>query len=207
MSNLGHHQSSGLWSVILAAGDSSRLKMPKQLVRYRSQFLLSHAINSAEIVTPGQVLVVLGSHALKLGLLLKRHHPNTHSLTNTDWKKGMGSSLSAGISMMPESAKAVLILVSDQPYVGTKSLNRLVQTWQRHPNHVAAAYYKSNVGVPAILPRQLWSKAKKLSGDTGARELLRDSATPVSKVPMPEAIFDIDTQKDVENLKNRPPPT
>ena len=70
--------------------------------------------------------------------------------------------------MMPESTKAALILVSDQPYVGTKSLNRLVQTWQRHPNHVAAAYYKSNVGVPAILPRKFWSKAKKLSGDTSS---------------------------------------
>ena len=55
--------------------------------------------------------------------------------------------------------------------------------------------------------QKFWSKAKKLSGDTGAREFLRDSATPVSRVPMPEAIFDIDTQKDVENLKNRPPPT
>jgi molybdenum cofactor cytidylyltransferase len=203
MSNSGHHKSSGLWSLILAAGNSSRLKTPKQLLRYRSRFLLSHAISSAEVVTPNQVLVVLGSNALKLRLLLKRHHPDIYSITNTEWEKGMGSSLSVGLSAMPERAKAVLVLVSDQPCVGIKPLNRLVQTWSRRPSHVAAAYYKTNFGVPAILPRKTWDEAKKLTGDIGARQLLRESATPISAVPMPEAIFDVDIQKDAESLKNR----
>jgi molybdenum cofactor cytidylyltransferase len=203
MSNSSHYQASGLWSLILAAGNSSRLKTPKQLLRYRSQFLLSHIINSAETMTPNQVLVVLGSHALKLRLLLRRHHPDIYSITNAEWEQGMGSSLSVGLSAMPERAKAVLVLVSDQPFVGIKPLNRLVHTWVRRPSNIAAAYYKTNLGVPAILPRKVWTDARNLTGDIGARQLLRESAMPISAVPMPEAIFDVDIQKDAENLKNR----
>ena len=202
MTKSDNHNNSYLWSLILAAGDSSRLKSPKQFLRYQGRSLIAHAVNTAELVTPDRVLVVLGAHALRIQKLLQSQHPNACTITNSEWKKGMSSSLSIGLSSLPDCAKAALILVSDQPYVSIKSLNRLVQKWSQCPSHIAAAYYENRLGVPVILPRTFWSKAQTIEGDIGARKLIRDSIKPISAVPMQEASFDIDTKEDAENLKN-----
>ena len=203
MRDSGRNEPTGLWSLILAAGGSSRLGMPKQLLRFRSRSLLSHAIVAAEAVTPGQVLVVLGAHALKLRLLLRRYHPNVYTITNADWSEGMAGSLGIGLSTLPARADAALLLVCDQPGVGANSLRRLVHVWQNHPGQAAAAQYTGQVGVPVVLPRRLWPKASQLTGDIGARRLLREEVGVLGIVPMPEAAFDVDTVRDRARLYDR----
>ena len=203
MRDSGRHEPSGLWSLILAAGGSSRLGTPKQLLRFRSRSLLSHAVVAAEAVTPGQVLVVLGSHALRLRLLLRRYHPDVYSITNPDWQNGMAGSLRVGLSALPERASAAVLLVCDQPGVNARSLRRLVGAWRNHPQQAAAANYSGQLGVPAVLPRKLWAKAMRLSGDVGARHLLREEIDVSSVVPMPEAAFDVDTARDITRLDDR----
>ena len=177
--------------------------MPKQFVRFRSRSLLSHTVAAAEATTPDQVLVVLGAHALKLRLLLRRYHPNVYTITNPDWPEGMAGSLSVGLSALPARADAALLLVCDQPGVGARSLRRLVHAWRSHPGQAAAAHYAGQVGVPAVLPRRLWPEAMQLSGDVGARRLLREGVGASSVVPMPEAAFDVDTVQDRTRLYDR----
>ena len=149
-----------LWSVVLAAGGSSRLGSPKQLLTIRGRRLLSRAIDSAEAVTPGRVVVVGGADALRIRLLIRRHHPGTHSVDNSHWAEGMAGSLQAGLAVLPARATAALLLLSDQPAVGEASLRRLIRAWWSRPGKAAAAAYGSVVGVPAILPRALWKEAR-----------------------------------------------
>lgn len=200
MIDSGRHETRGLWSVILAAGGSSRLGTPKQLLRLHARPLLSHTVALAEAVTPDRILVVLGAHALKLRLLLSRHHPNVYTITNADWLDGMASSLAVGLSALPRDADAALVLLTDQPRVDARSLQRLVRAWRNHPAKAAAAHYGGRLGVPAVLPRKLWAAARQLSGDVGARHLLREGDTVSTVVPMPEAEFDVDTEQDRERL-------
>lgn len=187
-----------LWSLVLAAGGSRRLGTPKQLLRIRGERLLSRSINAAEAVTPGRVVVVVGAEALKLRLLIRRGHPRTHTVDNGRWAEGMAGSLRAGLAVLPRRATAALLLLSDQPEVGEASLKRLIQAWRRRPGKAAAAAYGSVVGVPAILPRVLWKEARQLSGDAGARRLLRMEHSVATAVDMPEAAWDIDTPEDLQ---------
>ena len=190
-----------LWSLVLAAGGSSRLGTPKQLLRIRGQRLVSRVIRVAEAVTPGRVVVVIGADGLRIRSLIRRLHPGTHSVGNSRWADGMSGSLQTGLAVLPERATAAMLVLSDQPAVGEASLRRLVRAWRRRPGKAAAAAYGGVVGVPAILPRPLWREARRLSGDTGARQLLRMGQTVATVVEMPEAAWDIDTPKDLQQLQ------
>ena len=189
-----------LWSLVLAAGGSRRLGAPKQLLRIRGLTLLSRTINAAEAVTPGRVVVVIGADALRMRSLIRRHHRGTHSVDNSRWVQGMAGSLRVGLSVLPPRASAVLLLLSDQPAVGEASLRRLIRAWRRRPGNAAAAAYRGVVGVPAILPRTLWREARRLTGDEGARKLLRLEQMSATAVHMPEAAWDIDTPEDLQRL-------
>ena len=92
MTDSGRREANRLWSLILAAGGSSRLGTPKQLLRRGAPPLVSRAVTAAAAVTPGRVLVVLGAHALKLRLLLRRRHAGVRTVTNPGWSAGMAGS-------------------------------------------------------------------------------------------------------------------
>jgi molybdenum cofactor cytidylyltransferase len=107
------------------------------------------------------------------------------------------------MDVLPARARAVLLLLSDQPDVDVASLRRLVRAWRRRPGHAAAAVYEGKLGAPAILPRPMWARARGLTGDVGARALLRGAGAGITKVTLPEAAFDIDTEKDRARLAGR----
>lgn len=195
-----------LWSVVLAAGGSTRLGRPKQLVRYRNRPLLGRAAALAERATPGRVLVVIGADAGRIRYALRRHSPRVRVVRNARWREGMAGSLAQGLGRLPREARAALILLVDQPGVTEHSIARLVDRWRRRPSRPAAAGYADRIGAPAILPRRLWKAARSLRGDVGARALLRGAAGPVT-VKMPEAAADVDTADDVAALLGtRPSP-
>jgi CTP:molybdopterin cytidylyltransferase MocA len=142
---------------------------------------------------------VLGSSALRLRALLRRHAPYAHTVLNTAWRTGLASSLQAGLRVAPRGARAVLVMVVDQPNVDAAALRRLVDAWRRRPAVPAAAHYAGHAGVPAILPRRFWSTLYALDGDAGARAVLREAAA-LTLVAMPEAEFDVDTREDLARL-------
>ena len=157
-------------------------------------------MEAAEAVTPDRVLVVLGAQSLRLRILLRRHHPDTYTIGNAEWPSGMASSLTVGLTALPRKVSAALILLVDQPGVDARSLHRLIGAWRHRPSQAAASQYDGRIGVPAILPRKLWAQAKTLTGDVGARALLRHGEGVTTVVSMPEAAVDIDTEQDLAQL-------
>ncbi len=185
--------------IVLAAGGSRRLGRPKQLVRHRQRALLLRAVDAAEAVVPGRVVVVLGADAPRLKAMLRRNRCTVATVTNSRWRQGLAGSLRAGLAAAPSSARAVLVTLCDQPVVNAAVLRRLVDAWRCRPNIAAAARYARGIGVPAILPSKLWRQLRDLEGDVGARAIL-GALSKVSAVDMPEAELDIDTAHDLEKL-------
>jgi molybdenum cofactor cytidylyltransferase len=185
--------------VLLAAGGSSRLGSPKQLVRRKRRPLLLHALDTLSAAGVGpSTIVVLGAEALRLRALLRRARPQVRVVLNARWRDGLASSLKTGVAAVRRSADAVLVMLVDQPDVSAHSLTRLMAAWRRRPGIPAAAFYSGRVGVPAILPRRSWQAVRRLRGDVGARSLLRE--TQLTPVEMPEADLDIDTPEDLARL-------
>jgi molybdenum cofactor cytidylyltransferase len=187
-----------LYSIVLAAGASTRFGSPKQLVRVDGRPLLHAVVTRAAEVTGNALIVVLGAGAGELAPLL-RHSPGS-VVINRQWREGLASSIRAGVARLPATCAGVLLVLADQAAVTSDDLRRLAGTWRRRPQYIAAALYAGTTGVPAVFPRTAFAELAALRGDSGARAVLRRTADRVVRVPMPSAELDLDTPEDLLRL-------
>jgi len=196
---VGGRSGDGLYAVVLAAGASTRFGSAKQLVRVGGRPLLHTAVTRAAEVTGNALIVVLGAGAAQLAPLLK-HSPGS-VVVNRAWREGLASSIRAGIARLPPTCGGVLLLLADQAAVSADDLRRLVGTWRKQPQCIAAARDAGISGTPAIFPRSVFRELAELRGDRGARVLLQRNRDRVVRVPMPSAAVDVDTPEDLLALE------
>ncbi|MGR9053532.1 MAG: nucleotidyltransferase family protein [Gammaproteobacteria bacterium] len=183
-----------VYAVILAAGASSRLGRPKQLLPWRGRTLLEHTFENARRLLLDRVVVVLGADAESVRA--STDLTEARIIVNSEWQSGMASSIRAGVKALPDSARALLLLLCDQPLLESVHLEKLLVTWQQEPNRPVACRYNDSIGVPALLPSDFFEALSKLEGDRGAKRLLTECGNKVRSIPMPEAGIDIDTACD-----------
>jgi molybdenum cofactor cytidylyltransferase len=199
MENTEVGAASSLHILILAAGASTRLGQPKQLVRLDGRPLLHTMVSHAVAVAGHAVTVVVGAHAQELALLLK--HSPASVIVNRQWEEGLGASIRCGIAALPPACDAVLLMLADQVGVTSDDLKRLVSAWKGQDSAVVASLYSGTVGVPAIFPRWCFSDLAALRGDVGARRVLQRYSDRLTRVPMPNAAMDLDTPEQLEELR------
>jgi molybdenum cofactor cytidylyltransferase len=191
----------GLHVLILAAGASTRLGQPKQLVKLGGRPALHIVVSNAVAVASHAVTVVAGAHARETTHLLA--HSPASVIVNRHWGEGMGGSLRFGVAALPPACEAVLILLGDQVGVTADDLKRLAAAWQGEESLIAASVYDQHVGVPAIFPRLTFAELSELRGDRGARTVLERNSYRLVRVPMPNAAIDLDTPADLAALTER----
>lgn len=201
MSDVHRAPGSGLWSIVLAAGGSRRFDGNKLAVVAAGRSLLEHAVAGACAVTGARTVVVLGARAGLNRVALEGR--GVRIVVNRRWRQGLATSLAAGIGALPHSARGALVLLADQHAVGAADLARLCRTWTRARGRPVAAGLDGLPVAPAILPRGLFASASRLSGDQGARALLRDPAHGTVLVSMPAAGIDLDRRADVAHFRSR----
>jgi molybdenum cofactor cytidylyltransferase len=188
--------------VILAAGGSSRLGRPKQLVEYRGRSLLRHVAEVAVGSVCRPIVVVLGAQASPLEAEL-RGLP-VHVAENREWARGMATSLRRGLETLEAiegEVGAVVILLCDQPLVSAQTINALVDAWGTAGKRIIASEYAGVVGVPALFDRGLLPELLALDGEEGARRVIARHADEVHRVPFPDGGMDIDTPQDCERFR------
>ena len=189
--------------VILAAGASTRLGKPKQLLEYRGKTLLAHAINEAVNSNADEVVVILGKNA---NLFKKEIDEKKVRVTvNSSWEEGMASSLRLGLDTLfydKPYIDAVIFMVCDQPHISSSILNELIKIQQKTTKQIVTCNYGDSMGPPALFHKKYFEDLVKLSGDTGAREIIQRNMNDVATIPFPAGKIDIDTEQDYDNLKN-----
>jgi len=184
--------------MILAAGPSTRLGQPKQLLSFRGRSLLRHAAETALASVCRPVVVVLGAFAERLNGELSGL-PVTVAM-NLQWAEGMSSSIRAGLkALAAESAgpNAVVIMLCDQPLVSAQFLNRLVAVHQSSGKGIVAAEYGGEGGVPALFSRAYYPELAALRGSRGAKPVIVRYANQAERIPWPEAAIDVDRREDI----------
>lgn len=179
-----------LWAIVLAAGASSRLGEPKQLVRWRGDTLIAHAVRNAKAVCGARVVVVTGAH--RDAVERETAALGVTSAYNPRWEEGLATSLHVGIEVLPAACSAALLLTCDQPRVPLASLEAIAERWRGNRERAVASGYAGTTGVPAIIPSRLFAALRSLTGDRGARTLLRAEGERLEVVPVPEAALDVD---------------
>lgn len=193
--------SASLHILVLAAGASTRLGQPKQLVQLGGRPVLHRVVSNCVAVAGGAVTVVIGANAKDLTRLLG--HSPASMIVNRQWEEGIASSLRRGLASLPPTCDAVMIVLGDQVAITADDLKRLVSAWKEEEGVIATAVYEGHIGVPAIFPRICFSELAQLRGDQGARIILERNSYRLVRVPMPNAAVDLDTPADLAALKQR----
>ena len=183
--------------IILAAGASTRLGTPKQLLVLNNKTLLESSIEAALDSGAWPVVVVLGANQDKIKPSLIKHPVIT--VENVAWKEGMASSIRCGIETLSAFSKeieAALIIVCDQPKMDHKILSGLIETHITSKSTITAAKYNNRRATPAVFSKALFATLSKLSGEHGARDLLNTKDLNITEVDLPQLAQDIDTLSD-----------
>ncbi len=191
-------------AIILAAGASRRLGVPKQTVLFRGETLLERTIRIVREAGVQSVFVVLGANRAVIEGAVNLL--GVQVVDNPEWPEGMSSSVRVGVravlAAFPE-APGLLMLACDQVFLKAEHVSLLVANWIGSGRaEIVASGYEGRTGVPAILSASHFERLLALEGDYGARNLLRDPELRVQVVPFPGGELDLDTPADLESLHN-----
>jgi molybdenum cofactor cytidylyltransferase len=177
--------------LLLAAGASTRMGRPKQLLPYHGRTLLRRAAETA--VASGCAPIVLVTGALHDELLPEIAGLPIHAVRNAAWESGMASSIRTGLLVLAEPPPAVLIMLTDQPLLTPELLRQLMARQQQTQAPAVAAAYGDTLGVPAVFDQALLPALRRLEGQQGAGRLLASLGPAVERVPFPAGLLDVDT--------------
>jgi len=191
---------------ILAAGASTRMGSPKQLLVVDGKPLLIRAVEAALASAAWPVVVVLGANAEQIRPALARLPVIVTE--NPAWAEGMAASIRAGVTTLQQFSRSLdgaLIALCDQPAFSADTIARLVETQRTTGRSIVAAQYAGRRGAPALFLRQHFATLTALTGEEGARALLHGDPAAVASVDLPALSLDLDTPADVAALTARRP--
>jgi len=186
-------------AVVLAAGSSSRMGGAQKLVlEFDGRPMVRHAIEAASEGGCHQVVVVYASDEVKEavdGAAELAYNPGAEA--------GMSTSLRTGLNALRSDMEAALVMLGDQPLVGSRAVAALLRSWRREGSRPAvamAATGKARWTPPVVLSRELWPEFDALEGDAGARQVLDAHPELLDVVPAAGRPDDIDTPDDYAKI-------
>jgi molybdenum cofactor cytidylyltransferase len=184
-------------AVLLAAGASTRMGRPKQLIPLDGIPLVVRAAEAALASSAWPVVVVLGANAgairpslAKLPVLIAE---------NSAWAEGMAASIRAGVTTLQQFSRALegaVVALCDQPAFSAAVIERLVAAQRATGASMVAARYGGRNAAPALFLREYFPVLAALTGEEGARHLLNENTSRLATVDLPELAVDLDTPED-----------
>ncbi len=195
--------------LILAAGASTRLGQPKQLLRYQGKPLIRHMAEVAIAAQPHTrigvgkqpVGVVLGAYADVITPHLSQL--DIHLFHNPHWQTGMASSIQWGLCHLlryHSDWEAIILMVCDQPFISPLAIQNLISGYQRSQSRLVASEYSGTLGVPALFHQCFFPDLLALRGDRGAKAIIQQHRSRVFAIPFPAGAVDMDTPQDVAEV-------
>ncbi len=169
--------------LVLAAGLSSRMAPRNKLLiaDAAGETMLARVVDAAGASTASPVIVVLGHQADALDAALA-DRPVTR-IRAAGYETGLAASLAAGIAALPLDAKAVLVCLGDMPLVTAAIIDRVIGAYDPDEGRlIIVPTHAGNRGNPVLWDRRFFPDILALTGDTGARALLRRHAGHVTEI-------------------------
>lgn len=188
-------------AIVLAAGGSTRLGQPKQLLEFRGQPLVRRMAEAALAAGCAPVAVVVGEQRAAIAAALEGLA--VELVPNEKWEGGIGSSVRAGVQSLPEW-EAVIIAACDQPHVDADLFRELIGMQEETGQLIVASSYSGTRGVPALFLRRYREELLRLPNEQGAKALIARHAAEVATVDFPQGAIDIDTPADYRALQASP---
>ena len=194
-------------AVVLAAGASTRLGRPKQLMERRGRTLLRNAVEAARGGGCRPVVVVVGAQAARMRRELEGL--DVRIVENHRWRDGLGGSIARGVAELlaseVESLDGVMLLLCDQPDLSAAVVRRVSAAWRKAARSrgptLAACEYAGTLGPPAVFSRAELPRLAALAGDRGAKAVLLEAGDRIVRVKWERGALDVDRPEDCIDRK------
>jgi molybdenum cofactor cytidylyltransferase len=193
-------------AVILAGGSSARMGRAKQLLPLGDSTVLEQTIANVRGAEVKEIVLVLGASAdairgqLPLSLL-----QGLKVVVNQAYGEGMSSSLRAGISALDLDTGAALIVLGDQPFIRSQTMDQVIRAYRRDQAQIVIPSFHGARGNPVLLDRSVFSEVMALEGDIGSRAIFSNHLEGIAKVEVEDEgiLLDIDDPGDYGRLRGK----
>tara|TARA_B100001939_G_scaffold134121_1_gene116513 strand:- start:293 stop:943 length:651 start_codon:yes stop_codon:yes gene_type:complete len=194
--------------LVLAAGLSSRMPIGnKLLLKVKSLTIIEKTIKNLYKSNIDSFFIILGHQSNLFSKVLKNF--KIPLIINDSYQEGISSSIKKGISLIDHKSNGVMICLADMPKITSKTYNILIDEFKKFYNSatplIILPEYNGQTGNPVILSKHFFSELKKISGDVGAKYLIKKNKKYIKKVDISEKYIleDIDDlEKYRELIKN-----
>ena len=185
----------------MAAGGSSRLDSPKQLLRWGDTVLINHCIEVIIQAEIHPIKVVLGSRAEEISTVLDLS--GIEILLNPRWKDGMSTSIICGLNMLPENIDGSFIFLADQPFITTELIRAIIAKFNKTDIEIVAPRVNGQQCNPVLFRRSFFPELMTISGDYGAKSLISQHKVAWVDWPDERLLLDIDSSEDYRSALSR----
>jgi molybdenum cofactor cytidylyltransferase len=187
-------------AILLAAGESKRMGQPKQLMPFGRSTILEQTLDNLLNSRVNEVIVVLGHRAGEMREVIVDRPVKV--AVNPAYHEGMGTSVVAGLNLVDDGARGIMLALADQPFVDSKTIDRLIQEFLNHDKGIAIPVYRGRRGHPIIFSTGYKGELSKLKGDIGGRQIIKEHPDDILEVAVDaEGInIDINTPSDYNSL-------
>jgi molybdenum cofactor cytidylyltransferase len=187
-------KSAKIAGLIIAAGGSSRLDSPKQLLKWGDTYLINHCIGVVTQAEIHSITVVLGSRTEEIRAVLPLS--GIDILVNSRWQAGMSTSIKCGLNALPDDIDGTFIFLSDQPFITPELLRAIISKFNESDGQITAPRVKGQQCNPVLFKRSFFPELMTISGDRGAKSLLGKHAVTWLDWPDDKLLLDIDSAED-----------
>jgi molybdenum cofactor cytidylyltransferase len=189
---------------ILAAGCSSRLGQPKQLLDFDGKSLLARCIEAGAGSHCCETIVILGAYEDQIRASIAAF--SGRIIFNKNWQEGIASSIRAAVQAVTACAAlpdALILTPCDQPFVSSELINQLIRKYEESEKLIVACSYAGTIGAPALFSKACFAELNSLSGDSGAKRIIGSNSDRLAVIDFPAGQVDIDTPKDYTSLHSQ----
>lgn len=185
--------------ILLAAGQSRRMGAFKPLLRFGESTVVESCINYLVEGGVDSIVVVVGHRAEDIRNQLSSQHL-TYAV-NPDPTSEMNESIAAGVAMVPQSSRAVIIALVDYPAIPSSVVSTLITEWSKGYTLVKPTW-EGRGGHPVLVDLSFRAELLNLDPGKGLKGLFDHHQTGIRRVevPSPYIARDIDTWDDYRAL-------
>jgi len=177
-------------AILLAAGKAKRMGKLKQLMPLGGTTILEQAIDNLLNSAVAEVIVVVGYRAEEV--IEKIATKPVKIAVNPIYHQGMSTSIVAGLNLVDNSTRAVMLALADQPFVDSQTINRLIEEFSNHDKGIAVPTYRGRRGHPVIFAIKYKGELLRLKGDIGGRQIIREHPDDILEVAVDSESINID---------------
>ena len=160
-------------AILLAAGQSKRLKVQNKLIKkYKNKSLINYPLSALIKSKVKKIIIVLGYQSNEIKKIIKKNKKIIF-IKNIEYRTGISSSIKTGIKKVSKKDKGFIILQSDMPFIKTSDINKIYNSIIKHNHLVHVLKYKNKIGNPIGFDISVINKFKKIKGNFGAKFMVK----------------------------------